>query len=196
MQLQLIILTVVASQINVSKARPKSWREGPIVDPGVFVITQIKECRNRMGYCILGTSCNVDTDFVPDDLGGHCNRLSEAFSPKATFVCCKQNPELFEEDPSDNLEAIILEHNVNHPTAAASPAGNIFLMLKMFFDPNCEMKLEGPEDDTKNEDKSEEKEDDSKPVVTVTELITELYTETDTTVDDITKVVMEDFIVQ
>ena len=54
------------------------------------------------------------------------------------------------------------------------------------------MKLEGPEDDTK----IEEKEEDSKPVVTVTELITELYTETDTTVDDITKVVMEDFIVQ
>ena len=118
-----MILTVLATLINLSKARPKSWREGPIVDPGVFVITQIKECRNRMGYCILGTSCNVDTDFVPDDLGGHCNRLSEAFSPKATFVCCKQNPELFEEDPSDNLEAIILEHNVNHPTAAASPAG-------------------------------------------------------------------------
>ena len=153
-----------------------------------------------MGYCILGTSCNVDTDFVPDDLGGHCNRLSEAFSPKATFVCCKQNPELFEEDPSDNLEAIILEHNVNHPTAAASPAGKMRYLAKqklfIVLDPNFKIFiLEGPEDDAKTQDKSEEKEDDSKPV-TVTELITELYTETDTTVDGVTKVVMEDFIVQ
>ena len=76
-----------------------------------------------MGYCILGMSCNVDTDFVPDDLGGHCNQLSEAFNPKANFVCCKQNPDLFEDDKSDELEAVILEHNINHPTAAESTAG-------------------------------------------------------------------------
>ena len=83
------------------------------MDPGVFVITQIKECRNRMGYCILGTSCSVDSDFVKDDMGGHCNRLSEAFSPRATFVCCKQNPALFEND----LEAVILEQNLSHNTS-------------------------------------------------------------------------------
>ena len=76
-----------------------------------------------MGYCILGTSCQVDTDFVPDDLGGHCDRLSEAFNPKATFVCCKQNPALFEEDYEDKLEAVVLEHNIGHPTADASVAG-------------------------------------------------------------------------
>merc|ERR1712001_807495 len=95
---------------------PKSWREGPIVDPGVFVITQIKECRNRMGYCILGTSCSVDSNFVRDDMGGHCNRLSEAFSPRATFVCCKQNPALFEND----LEAVILEQNLSHNTSTTA----------------------------------------------------------------------------
>ena len=78
-----------------------------------------------MGYCILGLSCSVDSDFVPDDLGGHCDRLSEAFNPKASFVCCKQNPALFEDEPEDNLEAVILEHNINHPTAAASNAGNV-----------------------------------------------------------------------
>ena len=75
-----------------------------------------------MGYCIFGMSCNVDTDFVPDDLGGHCNQLSEAFNPKANFVCCKQNPDLFTDDKSDELEAVILEHNINHPTAAESTA--------------------------------------------------------------------------
>merc|ERR1719500_2643981 len=72
-----------------------------------------------MGYCILGISCSVDSDFVPDDLGGHCNQLSEAFNPKANFVCCKQNPDLFEEGEND-LEAVILETNVGHETATTS----------------------------------------------------------------------------
>ena len=106
---------LLLSFVSVTQSRPKSWREGPIVDPGVFVITQIKECRNRMGYCILGTSCSVDTDFVKDDLGGHCNSLSDAFSPRASFVCCKQNPALFEAE--EKLEAIILEQNLSHNTS-------------------------------------------------------------------------------
>ena len=114
------LVLVSVTQFDSVTCRPKSWREGPIVDPGVFVITQIKECRNRMGYCILGTSCNVDTDFVKDDLGGHCNSLSDAFSPRASFVCCKQNPALFE--PEENLEAIILEQNLSHNT---SQPGNV-----------------------------------------------------------------------
>lgn len=121
MQWFLLLSSVFLSQMELVWSRPKSWREGPIVDPGVFVITQIKECRNRMGYCILGRSCQVDNDFVPDDLGGNCDRLSEAFNPKATFVCCKQNPALFEED--DEFEAIIQEVNISHPTAAVSVAG-------------------------------------------------------------------------
>ena len=124
--MRLLFVFISVTLVNVD-SRPKSWREGPIVDPGVFVITQIKECRNRMGYCILGMSCNVDTDFVPDDLGGHCNQLSEAFNPKANFVCCKQNPDLFEDDKSDELEAVILEHNINHPTAVESTSTGIFI---------------------------------------------------------------------
>ena len=37
----LLLLLLVAGLAGVL-GRPKSWREGPIVDPGVFVITQIK----------------------------------------------------------------------------------------------------------------------------------------------------------
>lgn len=55
------------------------------MDPGVFVITHIRweanmaaitpsprSCRNGAGYCILGHACNVDSDFVADELGGNC----------------------------------------------------------------------------------------------------------------------------
>ena len=61
---------------------------------GVFVITHISSCRNGAGYCILGFSCEVDKDFVKDDLGGHCTGLGEAFNPRASFVCCRENPAL------------------------------------------------------------------------------------------------------
>ena len=61
--------------------------------PGVFVITHIRTCRNGAGYCILGFSCEVDKDFIKDDLGGHCNGLGAAFNPKASFVCCRENPD-------------------------------------------------------------------------------------------------------
>merc|ERR1712193_374393 len=129
--------------VSVIQSRPKSWREGPIVDPGVFVITQIKECRNRMGYCILGTSCSVDSDFVKDDMGGHCNRLSEASSPRATFVCCKQNPALFEND----LEAVILEQNLSHNTSVT------------------EEDLEGKEEDEMEEQEEENPGPSSEPAL-------------------------------
>ena len=174
------------------------------MDPGVFVITQIKECRNRMGYCILGLSCNVDTDFVPDDLGGHCNQLSEAFNPKANFVCCKQNPDLFQDDKSDELEAVILEHNINHPTASESTSGTFGkLILKKIF---CSKLIVEPEDGKEEtipeeeniqdneEEKDEKEEEDKSPEVSVTDMIDELYTKPTTSVEDITKV-MEDFIV-
>ena len=42
----------------------------------------------------MGFSCEVDKDFIKDDLGGHCNGLGAAFNPKASFVCCRENPEL------------------------------------------------------------------------------------------------------
>ena len=65
---------------------------GPTVDPGVFVITQVRTCRGGEGYCILGHSCEIDKDFLPDDLGGHCQGLEKAFYPSANFVCCRENP--------------------------------------------------------------------------------------------------------
>lgn len=158
------ILLIIATQIWFAELRPKSWREGPIVDPGVFVITQIKECRNRMGYCILGLSCNVDSDFVKDDLGGHCDRLSEAFNPKATFVCCRQNPANFDEG-EDDLEAVILETNVGHESATTTPV------------PAKKSTTLVPQYSTS----------------VVTELITELQTQTETVtkIEEVTKVVTQ-----
>jgi len=87
------------------------------VDPGVFVITHIRSCRNGAGYCILGIKCNVDTDFVDDDSGGDCDSLSAAFSPQATFVCCKENPINFD-TKEEELEAIILEQNLVSSTTS------------------------------------------------------------------------------
>ena len=41
---------------------------GPTVDPGVFVLTHVGSCRSGKGYCVLGYNCEVDKDFVNDDL--------------------------------------------------------------------------------------------------------------------------------
>ena len=60
------------------------------------MITHIDSCRNGAGYCILGYSCEVDKDFTKDDLGGHCRGLSKAFNPRASFVCCRENPKTSE----------------------------------------------------------------------------------------------------
>ena len=60
------------------------------------MITHIDSCRNGAGYCILGYSCEVDKDFTKDDLGGHCKGLSKAFNPRASFVCCRENPKTSE----------------------------------------------------------------------------------------------------
>ena len=65
---------------------------GPTVDPGVFVLTHVGSCRSGKGYCVLGYNCEVDKDFVNDDLGGNCDGLKAAFSPRANFVCCRENP--------------------------------------------------------------------------------------------------------
>lgn len=56
---------------------------------GVFVITGVKTCRDGYGYCILGTDCTVDKEFINDDLEGHCDGLKKAFTPRAFFVCCQ-----------------------------------------------------------------------------------------------------------
>merc|ERR1719510_1352157 len=85
----LVTLVLMHESLSTRKFNP-----GPSVDPGVFVITHISSCRNGAGYCILGFSCEVDKDFIKDDLGGHCNGLGAAFNPKASFVCCRENPDL------------------------------------------------------------------------------------------------------
>lgn len=65
------------------------------MDPGVFVITQVDSCRGGRGYCVLGFNCNIDKDFVADDLNGHCDGLGRAFNPITNFVCCRENPANF-----------------------------------------------------------------------------------------------------
>ncbi|KAK8401029.1 hypothetical protein O3P69_002659 [Scylla paramamosain] len=64
----------------------------PIVDPGLFVIQGVSSCRDGDGYCMLGANCSVDVDFLPDDEGGNCAGLREAFTPKIDFSCCRYNP--------------------------------------------------------------------------------------------------------
>lgn len=104
---------------------------GPQVDPGVFVITHIDSCRNGAGYCILGYTCSVDKDFVADDLGGHCRGLSKAFNPKASFVCCRENPKTKEPNKSPvDLQHIIdagyseAEEVVNKPSTESSSSSS------------------------------------------------------------------------
>jgi len=108
--------------LTTSLVTARKWREGPQVDPGVFVITHIRSCRNGAGYCILGIKCSVDSDFVDDDSGGDCNSLSAAFNPKATFVCCKENPANFDttEVEEDVLNAIIVEQSTGPNTTTTT----------------------------------------------------------------------------
>ena len=56
---------------------------------GVFVIQGVSSCINGTGYCLLGEKCQIDIDFLPDDAGGHCDGLENAFTPKTKFVCCR-----------------------------------------------------------------------------------------------------------
>lgn len=89
-----ILWRTLVTLVLLHESFSRKFSPGPSVDPGVFVITHIRTCRNGAGYCILGFSCEVDKDFIKDDLGGHCNGLGAAFNPKASFVCCRENPEL------------------------------------------------------------------------------------------------------
>ena len=172
---------------------------GVISFSGVFVITHVDTCRGGAGYCILGFTCEIDKDFVADDLGGHCDGLVAAFNPKANFVCCKQNPDLFEDDRSDELEAVILEHNINHPTAVESTSAGIFFrqlyICITYIYYICFKKVGEENEETGQvaEVKPEENIDDNVEM-TATNMIDELYTKPTTSVEDITKV-MEDFIV-
>nr|XP_040564298.1 uncharacterized protein LOC121114404 [Lepeophtheirus salmonis] len=96
----------------ITLIEPRNFHLGPVVDPGVFVITHIRSCRNGAGYCILGFSCEIDNDFEADDLGGHCRGLSAAFNPVASFVCCKENPTTVEKNEHNHqLEVAIAALN-------------------------------------------------------------------------------------
>jgi len=117
----LILVTAAVSTAGLAGGRRLVRSiEGPTVDPGVFVITHIRSCRNGAGYCILGIDCTVDTDFVKDDSGGDCNSLGTAFSPQAKFVCCKVNPANFEAPATQNLDAVVLEQNSVAPSTTTT----------------------------------------------------------------------------
>jgi len=116
----LILVTAVSTAGLAGGRRLVRSIEGPTVDPGVFVITHIRSCRNGAGYCILGIDCTVDTDFVKDDSGGDCNSLGTAFSPQAKFVCCKVNPANFEVPATQNLDAVVLEQNSVAPSTTTT----------------------------------------------------------------------------
>uniref|UniRef100_A0A146KJT6 Anionic trypsin-2 n=1 Tax=Lygus hesperus TaxID=30085 RepID=A0A146KJT6_LYGHE len=73
----------------------------PTVDPGLFVISGVKTCGNSTGYCLLGTDCTLDQDFVADK-GGHCGGLKNAFTPTANFVCCSDKKKLNEVEESSS----------------------------------------------------------------------------------------------
>ena len=92
------------------------------------MITHISSCRNGAGYCILGFSCEVDKDFVQDDLGGHCKGLGEAFNPRASFVCCRENPALHppkdippvKDQEDDNEDIVIESHTIVTETSVVT----------------------------------------------------------------------------
>lgn len=57
------------------------------------MISGVKTCGNSSGYCLLGSDCTTDDDFLPDP-SGNCEGLKRAFTPSAPFVCCKFNKRL------------------------------------------------------------------------------------------------------
>jgi len=61
-----------------------------ILFKGLFVISGVKTCGNTFGYCLLGSDCTTDDDFLPDSTG-NCDGLKRAFTPSAPFTCCKFN---------------------------------------------------------------------------------------------------------
>lgn len=54
------------------------------------MISDVKTCGNSTGYCLLGNDCTTDDDFLPDPTG-NCDGLKGAFTPSASFACCKFN---------------------------------------------------------------------------------------------------------
>lgn len=52
---------------------------------------------------------STSKDFLPDDLGGHCDGLGAAFNPTTNFVCCRENPATVQEDPVSTPDAPAVE---------------------------------------------------------------------------------------
>ncbi|BET02079.1 Hypothetical protein NTJ_14897 [Nesidiocoris tenuis] len=86
-----------------------SWTSGlPTVDPGLFVISGVKTCGNGTGYCLLGTDCTLDQDFVGDKTG-HCGGLKNAFTPAANFVCCTDSKKVNEVEANSSSSSPLLD---------------------------------------------------------------------------------------
>ncbi|XP_001951627.2 uncharacterized protein LOC100166829 [Acyrthosiphon pisum] len=84
-----IVMLFLIAIICIVTSLPASMNM-PLVDPGLFVISGVKTCGNTFGYCLLGSDCTMDDDFLPDATG-NCDGLKRAFTPSAPFACCKFN---------------------------------------------------------------------------------------------------------
>ena len=67
----------------------------------------------------------MDNDFTSDDLGGHCMGLADSFGPRASFVCCRENPELhppaeIPELPAQQNAEIPAQQNTEAPETSTS----------------------------------------------------------------------------
>ncbi|CAH1710354.1 unnamed protein product [Aphis gossypii] len=85
----IIVMLFLITIICIVTSLPASMNM-PLVDPGLFVISGVKTCGNTLGYCLLGSDCTMDDDFLPDPTG-NCDGLKRAFTPSAPFACCKFN---------------------------------------------------------------------------------------------------------
>lgn len=74
------------------------------------MISGVKTCGNSSGYCLLGSDCTTDDDFLPDP-SGSCEGLKRAFTPSAPFVCCKFNKRF------PHTEIPILNFNLKNDTS-------------------------------------------------------------------------------
>lgn len=81
-----------------------------ILIKGLFVISGVKTCGDTFGYCLLGSDCTTDDDFLPDPLG-NCDGLKRAFTPSAPFICCKFNKI---SPPGTSRTDIDLKKNTSH----------------------------------------------------------------------------------
>ncbi|XP_015375317.1 PREDICTED: uncharacterized protein LOC107169890 [Diuraphis noxia] len=106
----IIVMLFLITIICIATSLPASMNM-PLVDPGLFVISGVKTCGNTLGYCLLGSDCTMDDDFLPDSTG-NCDGLKRAFTPSAPFTCCKFNQR------SPQSKTPIIEPNIKKATTA------------------------------------------------------------------------------